>query len=92
MRGQEFDEVCLIGPSTGKPNAHKLQEELVKESEVIGGELSASVTPAEPIICLASPSEKKLNTKEPRMEASAAHITAGVKELLLLDPPRMEQV
>ena len=28
-------EVCLIGPSSGKPNAHKLQEELVKESEAI---------------------------------------------------------
>ena len=83
----EFDEVCSIGPSTGKPNAHKLQEELKKESEVIGGEWTASVTPAEPMICPASPSEKKLNTKKPSMEASAAHITAGVKELLLLDPP-----
>ena len=84
---QEFDEVCSIGPSVGKPNAHKLQEELMKESEAIGGEWTASVTPAEPMICPASPSEKKLNTKEPSMEASAAHITAGVKELLLLDPP-----
>ena len=84
---QEFDEVCSIGPSTGKPNAHKLQEELIKESEAIGGEWTASVTPVEPMICPASPSEKKLKTKEPSMEASAAHITAGAKELLLLDPP-----
>ena len=83
----EFDEVCSSGPSTGKPNAHKLQLELKKESEAIGGEWTASVTPAEPMICPASPSEKKLNTKEPSMEASAAHITAGVKELLLMDPP-----
>ena len=84
---QKFDEVCSIGPSIGKPNAHKLQEELIKESEAIGGEWIASVTPAEPMICPALPSEKKLNTKEPSMEASAAHITTGVKELLLLDSP-----
>ena len=62
---QEFDEVCSIGPSTWKPNDHQLQKELIKESEAIGGEWTASVTPAEPMICLASPSKKKLNTKEP---------------------------
>ena len=44
---QEFDEVCSIDPSTGKQNAHKLQEELKKESEAIGGELTASATPTE---------------------------------------------
>ena len=83
---QEFDEVCSIGPSTGKTNAHKLQEELIKESEAIGGEWTTSVTPAEPMFPPAPPSEKKLKTKELRMKA-ASHITAGVKELLLLDPP-----
>ena len=83
---QEFDEVCSIGPSIGKPNAHKLQEELIKESEAIGGEWTASVTPAEPMVPPAPPSKKKLKTKELRMKA-AAHITAGVKELLRLDPP-----
>ena len=29
--GQEFDEVCSIGPSAGKPSAHKLQVELKKK-------------------------------------------------------------
>ena len=67
-------------------------KKLIKESEAIGGKWIASVTPSEPMICLASPSEKKLNRKESSMEASAAHITAGVKEILLLDPPRMEPV
>ena len=84
--GQEFDEVCSIGPSAGKPNAHKLQAELVKESEAVVGELVASVTPAEPMFSPTPPSEKKLKTKKLSMKA-AAHITAGVKELLLLDPP-----
>ena len=82
---QEFDEVCSIGPSIGKPNAHKLQEELIKESEAIGEEWTASVTPAVPMFPPAPSSEKKLKTKEVSMKA-AAHITAGVKELLLLDP------
>ena len=62
--GQEFDEVCSIGPSTGKPSAHKLQEELKKEREEIGGEWTTSITPVEPMICPAPPSEKKPNTKE----------------------------
>ena len=84
---QEFDEVCSIGPSAGKPNAHKLQEELIKESEAIGREWTASVPPAEPMILPAPPSEKKLNTKELSMKATAAQITVGIKELLLLDPP-----
>ena len=43
--GQEFDEVCPISPSTGNPNAHKLQAELVQKSEAIDRELTASATP-----------------------------------------------
>ena len=84
---QDSDEVCLIGPSAGRPNVHKLHEELIKKSEAIDGELTASVTPKEPMIPPTPPSEKKLNTKELSTKAIAAHITAGVKELLLLDPP-----
>ena len=57
----------------------------MKESEAVDGELVASVTPAELMFSLTPPSEKKLKTKELSMKA-AAHITAGVK-LLLLDPP-----
>ena len=85
MQGSE--EVCSIDPSAGKPKAHLLQSKLVKESEVVDGELAASLTPAEPMISPASPNEKKFNTKELSMGACAAHVTAGVKELLLLDPP-----
>ena len=85
MQGSE--EVCLIGPSAGKPKAHLLQAKLVQKNEAIGGEWTAPITPAEPMIHLASPSERKFNTKEPSMGAYAAHIIARVKELLLLDPP-----
>ena len=84
---QEFDEVCSIGPSARKPNAQKLQEEMVKESEAVDGELAASVTPVEPMFLPIPQSGKKLKTKKLSMKACAAHITPGVKELLLLDPP-----
>ena len=84
---QELDEASLIGSGAGKLSAHKLQVELVKKSEGVDVELTASVTPSERMIPPAPPSEKKLNTKELSMKATAAHITTGVKELLLLDPP-----
>ena len=58
----------------------------MKESETVDGELTASVTPVELMFSPTPPSEKKLKTKELSMRA-AAHITVGVKELLLLDPP-----
>ena len=56
------------------------------KNEAVDGELATSVTPAEPMFSPASPSEKKFNTEEPSMKATA-HITVGVKELLLFDPP-----
>ena len=84
--GQELDEVCLISPGAGKPSAHKLQEELMKKSEIVDEESSASVTPPASLIPPAPSKDKKLNTKELSMKATAAHSTAGVKELLLLDP------
>ena len=80
------DEVCLIGQNAGKPKTPKLQAELVNQDEAVDWELSASVTPAEPMVIPKSPSEKKFNKKESSMRA-VAQAVAGVKELLLLDPP-----
>ena len=82
---QGADEVCLIGQNVGKPKAPKLQAELVSQDEAVEWELSSSITPAEPMVSPKSPSEKKFNKKEPSMRA-VAQATAGVKELLLLDP------
>ena len=84
---QEFDEICSIGPSTGEPNARILQKEMVKKSEVVEGELTALIAPAEPMISPTPAIGKKLNTEELNMKANAANSTGGVKELLLLDPP-----
>ena len=82
---QGTNEVCSVHPNAEKPNVHKLQE-LAKENETIGGGLNALVIPAESIISLASPSEKKFNKNGSSMKV-AAQTTVGVKELLLLDPP-----
>ena len=82
---QLTDEVFSVDPNAEKPNVHKLQE-LAKENEAVDWELSASVTPAEPLVSPNSPSEKKINKNGPSMKA-AAQATAGVNELLLLDPP-----
>ena len=84
---QESDEDCLICPSAVKHSAHKLQKELMKNSEAVDEELIASVTPPAPLIPLGPPGDKMLNTKELSMKETAAHLTVGVKELLLLDPP-----
>ena len=80
------DKVCSIGQNAEKPNAPKLQAELVKVGEVVDLELAASITPTEPMVSPTSPNEKKFDKKEPSMKA-AAHTTAGVNELLLFDPP-----
>ena len=83
---QGADEVGSIGQNAGKPKAPKLQAELVNQNEALGGGLNASVTPAEPMVSPKSPNEKKFNIKGPSMKV-AAQTTAGVKELILLDPP-----
>ena len=81
---ERSDEVCSIGKNAGKPKVYKLQE-LANQDKAVDWELS-SVTPAEPLVSPKSPSEKKIHKNGPSIEATA-QATAGVKELLLLDPP-----
>ena len=87
MEEQDPNEVCLISPSAGKHSAHKLQEELMKNNEVFDGESSASVTPPAPLIPPAPPEGRVLKTKGKKLKSTAAHLTADMKGLLLLDPP-----
>ena len=84
---QESDEVCLIGPSAGKHSAHKLQEELMKNGEVVDEELTASVTPPAPLIPPAPPEGRVLKTEVQKLNSVSAHLTADIEGLLLLDPP-----
>ena len=59
---------------------------MVNQDEAVEWELSASITPAEPLVSPKSPSEKKVNKKESSIKV-VAQANAGVKELPLLDPP-----
>ena len=78
------DEVYSIGQNAGKPNVHKLQE-LANQGEAVVRELS-SVIAAEQLVSPKSPNEEKIN-KEGSSFKAVVQATAGVKELLLLDPP-----
>ena len=82
---QRTDEVCSVDQNAEKPSVHKLQE-LDKGNETINGGLKTSFISAESIISPKSPREEKINKNELCMKA-AAQATAGVKELLLLNPP-----
>ena len=80
---EESDEVCSIDQNARKPKVHKLQE-LANQGEAIVWELSSVIT-AEQLVSPKSPSEKRIN-KEGSSIKAVAQATAGVKELLLLDP------
>ena len=76
------EELCSIGQNAGKPNVHKLKER-ANQGEAVVWELSSIIT-AEQLVSPESPSEK-IN-KEGSSIKAVAQATAGVKELLLLDP------
>ena len=79
------NEVCSIGQNLGKLNFHKLQE-LANQDEAAVWELPSGTT-AEKLVSPKSPSEKeKINNGKSNIKA-LAQATAGVEELLLLDPP-----
>ena len=87
MEEKELDEVCLISPCVGKHSVHKLQEELMKNNEKSDGESSASVTLPVPLIPPAPPEGRVLKIKGQKLKSVAAHLTADMEGLLLLDPP-----
>ena len=87
MEEQEPDEVCLISPSVGKPNVHKLQEELMKSNEESDGESNALVTSPAPLIPPAPLKGRVLKTKGQKLKSATAHLTVDMEGLLLLDPP-----
>ena len=78
---QNSDEVCLSDENVGKYSAQELQEELTKNKEAVNEESHASVIPPAP------PESRVLKTKEQKLNSIAAHLTASMEELLLLDPP-----
>ena len=78
------NEVYSVDQSTLKPNVHELQE-IVNQGES-GVWVLPSVATAENLVSPNSISEKHFNNEESSIKA-VAQTTAGVEELLLLDPP-----
>ena len=84
---QKSEEVCLRGTGVGKHSAQKLQEELTKNKEAVNEESTASVTSPASVISPTPPESRMLNTKEQKLNLTAAHLTTSMEELILLDPP-----
>ena len=82
---QGTDEVCSVDQNAGKPNVHKLQK-MANKDEAVVWELPSIIT-AEQLLSQKSTNEKKKINKEESSIKAVAQATAGVKELLLLDPP-----
>ena len=81
---QVTDEVCSVGQNVGKPNVQELQ------GIANQGEASVLVLPlvatAGQLLNSESTSGKKSSHGKSNIKA-AAQATAGVEEILLLDPP-----
>ena len=78
------DEVCSVDQNAEKPNVQKFQG-IANQGEIAVWKLPSVVT-AEQLLSSKSTSEKTINNEESSIKATA-QITAGVEELLLLDPP-----
>ena len=85
---QKSEEVYLSGTGEGKASIHKLQEELIENQEVIDEGSTASVSLPASVIPPAPPKSQMLDNQEQhKLNSTAAHLTASMEELLLLDPP-----
>ena len=84
---QKSEKVCLSGTSEGRANIHKLQKELIENQEAVDEGSIASVSlpasdiPSTPLDSI------MLGIQEQKLDSTAVHLTAGMEELLLLDPP-----
>ena len=85
---QKSEEVYLSGTGEGKASIHKLQEELIENQEVVDAGSTASVSLHASVMPPALPKSIMLNNHEQqKLNSTAAHLTAGMEEPLLLDPP-----
>ena len=83
-KNQVTDEVCSVGQNAGKLNVQELQEKTNRgEASVL---VLPSVATVGQLFNLESTSGKKINHEKSNIKATA-QATAGVEEILLLDPP-----
>ena len=84
---QGSKEAYLSCQGAGECGPHKLQDEVTKGSKAADEKLNISITPPESMVPIAPPDGKMLKTKGQKLKSNAAHLTASMEELLLLDPP-----
>ena len=85
---QKSEEVCLSGTGEGKASIHKLQDELIENQEAVDEGSTTSVSLSTSVMPPAPPKGIMLNNQEQqKLNSTAAHPTASMEELLLLDPP-----
>ena len=84
---QKSEEICLSGTREGKLNVDKLQEESIENKGAVNEGSTASVTLPASVMPSAPPNSIMLNNQEQKLDSTAAHLTASMEKLLLLDPP-----
>ena len=84
IENQVIDEVCSVGQNAGKLNVQELQEK-ANQGEA-GVLVLPSVATAGQLLNSESTSGKKIDHGKSSIKATA-QTTAGVEEILLLDPP-----
>ena len=57
------------------------------DNEAVNEKLTTPVPPSATVIPQPQPESRMLNTKEQKVDSTAAHLTASMEELLFLDPP-----
>ena len=67
-------------------SAEEQEQELMKISEAVDEELTASVTPPAPLIPPTPLEGRVLKIEEQKLNSAAAHLPADMEGLLLLDP------
>ena len=84
---QKSEEVCLSGIGEEKLNAHKLQDESIENKGAVDEGSTASVTLPASVMPPAPLESIMLKNQEQKLDSTAAHLTASIEELLLLDSP-----
>ena len=84
---QKSEEVCLSGTSEGRANIHKLKIELIENQEAVDEGSIASVSLPASDIPPTPLDNIRLDIQEQKLDSTAVHLTTGMEELLLLDPP-----
>ena len=80
-------ELNIFQRGSKHKSAEEQEQELMKISEAIDEELTASVTPPAPLIPPAPPEGRVLKTEGQKLNFATGHLTADMEGHVLLNPP-----